>query len=318
MFTTTNTDQFASNTCTAQPMSGKLTAAVSKTFQSHVMTLPDEKERSETLQKMLNFIKVHFPGEMSDFSRTSLDKRRMTPAENSSESMDVSIRPMRKLLDKYECSDLPEHLNSLVDSFNAELKRIKNIEENTEIIPSLKKRDMKRFSEAIVDFGRYIYKQSSPLCEADNRGGCTASDCVTAAIKTKSNLESWHNAIKILCEGVFDPLFAELGSPDNNASEKVKAIELLNKMQQIMQTYEREDYFKIDRILNMIEQGVYRVKAQPYLSGLIFEDFFNIGDLIVFQETMQMLFDYYQFTPESALTKVPPKLNDIIKSYASK
>ncbi|MGI2026051.1 hypothetical protein [Endozoicomonas acroporae] len=317
--TTTGRNENVFNAITGESASGNtalLTAAVSKSFQNHIKSLP-EGMRSKTIQEMLEFINKHFPDEILKFQKP-FHERGITLADDSSETGAVSIHPMGKLLDKYECFELPEHLNSLVDNFNSELTLIKNIEEDTETSPFLKKRQMKRFSEPFVNFGRYILERSSPLCNPNNSGGSTYSDCTAAALKTKSNLESWHNSIKFLCEGVFDPLLAEPGSPDYNGRDKDKAIDLLKKMEVLMKTNEDIYYVKIDKTLGMIKRGIFRDKARSYLTGSILEHFIGSRNLVVFQKTMQMFFEYYQFTPEPAFIEISPELNEIIKSYSEK
>ncbi|MBO9482448.1 hypothetical protein [Salinisphaera sp. G21_0] len=296
--------------------SALLTDAVSKTFQDHIKLLP-EGRRGKTIQEMLRFVNRNFPGEIVEFER-SLRDRGVALAEDSSETGAVSIHPMGKLLDKYKCFELPEHLNSLVENFNSELTRLINIEEDTEAPPTLKKREMKRSSESMVNFGRYILEESSLLCNQKNCGGSTYSDCAAAARETKNNLESWHKSIKFLCDGVFDPLLAEPGSPDYNDSDKSKAIDLLKKMEVLMQTNENKYYVKIDKTLGLIKKGIFRDSARSYLTGSILEHFIGSRNLVVFQKTMQMLFEYYQFTPEPAFIEILPKLNDIIKSYSEK
>ncbi|WP_422488829.1 hypothetical protein [Endozoicomonas sp. ALE010] len=296
--------------------SGLLTDAVSETFQKHIKLLP-EGRRGKTIQEMLRFVESNFPGEIVEFEKSMRD-RGVALAEDSSDTGAVSIHPLGKLLDKYRCFELPEHLNSLVDNFNVELTRLINLEEDTEISPMLKKREMKRFSEPMVNFGKYILDQSSPLCNLKNWGGGTYSTCAAAALETKSNLESWYESIKFLCEGVFDPLLAEPGSPDYNNSDKGKAIDLLRKMEVLMQTNENKYYFKIDKTLSFIKQGMYRDNARSYLTGSILEQFIGSRNLLVFQKTMQMFFEYYQFTPEPAFIEISPELNETIKSYSEK
>ncbi|MBO9493018.1 hypothetical protein J7438_02785 [Thalassotalea sp. G20_0] len=307
--TTCTTDQSASST--AQPTSDSsalLSAAFSKAFQRYVMTLSGMNECSLTIQEMLKFINDHFPREMLNFQK-SLEDRELTVAENSCETKAVTIHPMGKLLDKYECFELPENLNSLVKDFNFKLNHFKNNLQDSENPSELRKMNLLMFSTRLYDFGKDILKKTNCLISrADKKN----------AEEIQWNLNTWHNSVKILSEGVLDPLLDETEGLNQNSIEKDNAISLLDEIQKLLQKHGKKDYYKIDILLRSLANGMFRETARSRLSGYILTDFIGSGDLVVFQKTMQLLFDYYQFTPyDGPLGEIGTDLCDTIKMYAA-
>ncbi|MGO0306480.1 hypothetical protein ACTL6P_07680 [Endozoicomonas acroporae] len=307
---TTSTEQFAPGT--AQPPSGgmPLALAVPQSYQNHVRSLPEDRRR-ETLQEMLWFIKEQFPEEMSAFFERSLENREVTHAENSSEPRVVSISPMEKLIAHHDCPELTAHLNSMVEEFNANLKHFISYSQNSELPSNMRERASKKFSKQLEDFGNDIHKMTSQDCESSR-----ANRKVVAA--TQKKLAAWHNSVKILCQGLLDPFLDDPEGFNHNSTEKDKALSALSDIQSLKQDVGKKDYFKIDILLNYLAKGGLHNHVCSRLSDLILTDFIGSGNLIIFQKTLQRLFEYYQFIPyEGSLGEITNDLYDSIKLFAT-
>ncbi|WBA83269.1 hypothetical protein [Endozoicomonas sp. GU-1] len=312
MFPATTDYKFASSTHTAQPPSGSsalITAAVSQSFKAHITSLSEEI-RSKTIQETLMFIHDQFPNELPKFQET-LDKRRITLAENSSETGAVSIRPLEKLVADHNCPELITDLNSMVKEFNTHLKHFINYSEDSEISSYLREHSSRRFSKQLEDFGKDIHKRTNQNCEAGHADS-------KVVVETQRKLVAWHNSVKILIHGLLDPLFNNPEGPDHNSREKDKALATLHDIQSLKQDVGKNDYFKIDGILRYLTTKVPRENICSRLSDLILTDFIGSGNLKVFQKTLQRLFDYYHFIPfEGPLGEITDELCESIQIYAA-
>ncbi|WP_422459977.1 hypothetical protein [Endozoicomonas sp. ALB115] len=299
-------------THTAQPPSGSsalITAAVFQSFKTHITSLPEEI-RSKTIQETLMFIHDQFPNELPKFQQT-LDKRRVTLAESSSETGAVSISPMKKLVDDHNCPELITDLNSMVEEFNNNLKYFIKYSQDNEISSHLREDGSRRFSKQLEGFGKDIHKRTNQGCER------VRADSKTV-VKTKQKLDAWHNSVKILSQGLLDPLLDGPEGPDHNSREKDKALSTLHDIQRLKQNVGKNDYFKIDGILRYLTKKAPRENICSRLSNLILSDFIGSGNLMLFQKTLQRLFDYYHFIPfEGPLGEITDELCESIQIYAA-
>ncbi|MGI2026053.1 hypothetical protein [Endozoicomonas acroporae] len=319
MFPATTDYKFAPSTRTAQPAthtaqppsgsSALITAAVSQSFKTHIKSLPEEI-RSKTIQEMLKFINDQFPEELPKFQQT-LDKRGIALAENSSETVAVSISPMEKLVADHNCPELITDLNSMVEEFNTQLKHFIKYSEDSEISSYLRENASRRFSKQLEDFGKDIHKRTNQNCEI----GRAESKVV---VETQKKLDAWHNSVKTLTQGLLDPLLNNPEGPDHNSREKDEALSTLNDIQSLKQNVGKKDYFKIDGILRYLTTNAPRENICSRLSNLILTDFIGGGNLMIFQKTLQRLFDYYHFIPyEGPLSEITDELCESIQIYAA-
>ncbi|MBO9482450.1 hypothetical protein [Salinisphaera sp. G21_0] len=310
--TTTGRNENAFNTITnesASADSALLTAAVSKTFQDHIRLLP-EGRRSKTIQEMLEFIKKHYPGEILEFQKP-FHKREVTLAENSSETGAVSISPMEKLVADHNCHELIANLNSMVEEFNTKLKHFIKYSQDSEISSYLREDASRRFSKQLEDFGKHINKRTNQDCERARADSGTV-------VKTQQKLDAWHNSVKVLSQGLLDPLLDNPEGPNHNSREKDKALSTLKDIQSLKHDIGKKDYFKIDSILRYLTTNAPRENICSRLSNLILTDFIGSGNLMVFQKTLQRLFDYYHFIPyEGPLGEITNDLYESIQIYAA-
>ncbi|WP_422448951.1 MULTISPECIES: hypothetical protein [unclassified Endozoicomonas] len=315
--TTTGRNQYASNIRTVQTVSDSsalVTVTVSQAFQNNVKALKmsDKGKCSEAIQGMLRFINNEFPDEMSSFQEKPFRERGVTTlAENSSETRAVTISPMEKLIANHKSFELITHLNSLVDDFNARLTAFTGYYHDSELPPSVRKRELNIFSPKLNDFGKDILKKTNGDCDTFYGGSEFAEE-------TKRQLDAWHNSVKILIEGLVDPLLDKSEGLDHNSSEKENAIFLLKEIQKLQHEDGKKDYHKIDILLKYSSNSTaLRETFRSHMSDCILKDFIGSDNLLVFLKTMQLLFDYYQFTPHNEpLGEITKDFCDTIKKYA--
>ncbi|WP_257284137.1 hypothetical protein [Endozoicomonas sp. SESOKO1] len=297
------------------PDSSEFAKGLFDNFKQQLNSLPG-RECSEYIRNILTYVSTEFPDDMSEFQK-ALNERTLTLAENSSETRAVSINPMGKLLDKYECFELPDHLNSLVIGFNSRLTDFSKCLELSKSSPATRDYYLPDRTNSLGNFGKFIFCMHSRECDVDNWSVCY-DDPVNRANEAKNNLEAWHKSIKLLCEGILDPLLVDPFSSNYNAKSKEEAIKLLYQFEELLQTCEKNNYCRFRRLINLLDKGFYRQDAQSYFSELILKDFINSGNVLVFQKTLKLLFSYYQFTPDAPFDEISTDLNDKIKSLLKK
>ncbi|MGO0306481.1 hypothetical protein ACTL6P_07685 [Endozoicomonas acroporae] len=317
--TTTGRNQYASTDHSASGSSALITFSVSQAFHKLVKTLEssDKVRCSETIQEMLWFINNEFPDVMLRFQEKSFSEREVTTlAENSSETRAVTISPMEKLIANHKSFDLITHLNSLVADFNIRLTVFTGHFHDSESCPSNREMNLNIFSSKLHDFGKDILKKTNRTCDIDTYHDSEA--CIELAEETKRKLEAWHNSVKVLSEGLVDPLLDKSEGLDHNSSEKENAISHLKEIQKLQHEDGKKDYHKIDILLRYsANSAALRETVRSRMSDCILKDFIGSDNLLVFLKTMQLLFDYYQFTPyNEPLGEIEKDLCDTIKKYA--
>lgn len=159
----------------------------------------------------------------------------------------------------------------------------------------------------LSELGKHILNKDNKECHPREHYG---EEIIKRAKKTQENLENWNKSIKILCDGI---CFKSADSGHNAINiEKVKSF--LESLGKLPLHKDKINHQRICAIGHFLEKGIYQPNSHYNLTNLILNDFIASGDVLVFKETMNLLFSFYDFTPYKPFDEIPKSLNDTINT----